>query len=333
MNFVDGVLDLHDVSYIMNFSLNCSEDYDLSRVEAWISTVIKKNVQELDLFFFTNPIALPQCLFTSESLKVLKLSYGITFDIPTDAHFPNLRVVHLTSVLFQDGNSTQRLISGCPALENLVIFKSGIDHIEVFNVCSPTLKRFTLSCCADNFENDCECTFLVEVPALEYFELTDIVQSHYTLTNLCSLVKAKVDFLFGGERAFEILQGIFMVKYLSLSYFMVQALYESNKDFPIFRDLIYLDLADENSVWQLLPLSQPTETACNQDAINKLLDSSPTLEVLILNAEHVRLSNWCPPQCVPGCLVLNLEALEIRGFKGQEERCFLLVTFWKMQRS
>ncbi|CAK9166648.1 unnamed protein product [Ilex paraguariensis] len=320
MNFVDKVLDLHDVSYITNFSLKCSEDYDLSRVDAWISTVMKKNVQELDLYFFMNyPIALPRCLFTSESLKVLKLTYEITFDIPTDAHFPNLRVVHLTSVLFQDGNSTQRLISGCPVLEVLVIDKSGIDGIEVFNVCSPTLKRFTLSCCLDNLEDDCECTFLVEASALEYFELTDIVQNHYTLTNLCSLINAKIDVLFCRERAFEILQGIFMVKYLSLSYFMVEALYESNKDFPIFRNLIYMDLANEDYVGQLSQLSQPPETACNQDAINKLLESSPALEVLILNAEHVRLSNWSPPQSVPGCLVLHLEALEIRGFKEQEE--------------
>ncbi|CAK9166649.1 unnamed protein product [Ilex paraguariensis] len=223
MNFVDRVLNLHNMSYITKFSLNCCRDYDLSIVEAWLSTAIKKNVQELNLLLFRNsPIDLPRSLYTCDSLKVLKLTQDITFDVPSDAHLPNLRVVHLKSVLFHDGNSTQRLISGCPVLEDLVIDKSGIDDIEVFNICSPTLKSLTISCCLENLKDDCKCTFLVEAPALEYFELEDIELNQYSLTNLCSLVKAKVDVLFGGERAFEILQGIFMVKCLSLSYFMVQ---------------------------------------------------------------------------------------------------------------
>ncbi|KAF9589388.1 hypothetical protein IFM89_023420 [Coptis chinensis] len=49
MNFVDRVLHLHDLPNIHKFSLKCLYTDDESRINAWISTALKRKVQDIFL--------------------------------------------------------------------------------------------------------------------------------------------------------------------------------------------------------------------------------------------------------------------------------------------
>ncbi|KAF7145779.1 hypothetical protein RHSIM_Rhsim04G0071300 [Rhododendron simsii] len=76
MNFVDRVLLLHNLQNIERFRLECEYGYyNPYRVNSWIHAAIKLKVQELVLDLNIEPVVeLPQILFTSVNLVVLKLT-------------------------------------------------------------------------------------------------------------------------------------------------------------------------------------------------------------------------------------------------------------------
>ncbi|KAK7850877.1 putative f-box protein [Quercus suber] len=123
MKFVERVLALHDPSDIKNFSLSCNVQYDTSRINAWICSVVEHKVQELDLYLrnFQEPLALPPCLFTCESLEVLVLHMFHSLKLPSSISFSSLKFLALEKVIFSDDHSTQQLFTGCPILEDLSI--------------------------------------------------------------------------------------------------------------------------------------------------------------------------------------------------------------------
>lgn len=72
MNFVDGALFLHDLSSIQRFGIKCSKKIDMSRLNAWITVLIRRHIQEIDVST-KKCLKLPIDLFTCKSLVVLKL--------------------------------------------------------------------------------------------------------------------------------------------------------------------------------------------------------------------------------------------------------------------
>ncbi|KAI8545591.1 hypothetical protein RHMOL_Rhmol07G0051300 [Rhododendron molle] len=73
MNFVDRVLLHLKNSKMHSFYLSCDNYSDASRVSAWISAVIKRQVQKLDIKYRKEEFVVPHCVFGSDSLRKLKL--------------------------------------------------------------------------------------------------------------------------------------------------------------------------------------------------------------------------------------------------------------------
>ncbi|KAB2614111.1 FBD-associated F-box protein [Pyrus ussuriensis x Pyrus communis] len=199
MRFVDCVMKLCGSSCnIRRLCLHCHsfafKDEDFSRIHRWISTAIKNNVIDLDLYLFSNnnydsfeKIEMPPSVFQCRSLVSLKLDTNcLTYSPSTSGCFPSLKHLHVT---FRDyiNEGRVKIFLNCPALEDLTIVGNvGGDVLEL-NISAPQMKTLT----TDNLD----CKFFVDAPRLENLNVNidwPSLTSNYVLENSKSLVKAKV---------------------------------------------------------------------------------------------------------------------------------------------
>ncbi|CAN6560917.1 unnamed protein product [Malus baccata var. baccata] len=129
-------------------------------------------VINIRISYTENPIELPQILYVSTSLLVLKLNGNIRLDFPPDCVcFPSLKVLWI-KVYSEDGISvTENLFHVCRVLEDLEV---------VLKVKSNTLKRLKIECFVHNFNGD--CSFAVDCPNLENLELCADFLAKYRIT-------------------------------------------------------------------------------------------------------------------------------------------------------
>ena len=128
-NFVDRVLLLRD-SDIEKFTLYFHVLHDAFLVNAWISAVVRHNVQELhiSLVDFEGSFSLSDCLFTCETLTRLNLDMPCILKLLPTIYFSKLKILALRCVSFSDEHPTQKLFAGFPVLENL--WMSAIGRIK-----------------------------------------------------------------------------------------------------------------------------------------------------------------------------------------------------------
>ncbi|XP_058219997.1 putative FBD-associated F-box protein At3g50710 [Rhododendron vialii] len=280
---------------------------------------------------------LPRSLFTSKTVVLLKIHGRFMFNVPDNVRLPNLKILHLHSLIYLDDASPQRLFSGCPALEDLEIIRHGWDYAWTFDVSVPSLKRFTLKISRNKMKRfaECECKIMVNAPNIEYLEISDFGSDRILIGGLPCLVEAHVSIfmLFGywkkrekeyGNDAYGLLRSLSNVKRLSLTASTLKSLrYADHAHLPTFCNLVHLELGldKENG---LLPLPY-------------LLESSPKLEVLVFR-EGITLPggltyncrvrdykyHWIPPQEIPNCLICCLKAIVVHQFCGVEEEMNLL---------
>jgi hypothetical protein len=125
-HFVYSVMLLRNITLpIRSFRLKCgSSYYDFNRhdVNRFIHAVVQRGIQNLNIHMLTSLIdgfKLPQCVFTCNSLTVLKLK-GLTIDF-SKVNFPLLKTLHLKNIYFYVLNPRllERFLHGCPVLEDL----------------------------------------------------------------------------------------------------------------------------------------------------------------------------------------------------------------------
>ena len=246
MNFVERALALCDSSKITDFSLSCDVQYDTSRINAWIISVLKHKVQVLDMYLrnFQEPLALPPCLFTCESLEVLTLKMFHYLKLPSSISFSSLKILSLTKGIFSNDHSTQQLFSGCPLLEKLSIFDCIWKNVKDVCISSPMLQELFIS---DRYlfeekygENDDKddlnadvddqkdfngCKVVIFGTSLESFSFNGELINDYCLYNSSSIVKASLEVFERVEldnhqdahRVFKLLSGLTSVENLKLS--------------------------------------------------------------------------------------------------------------------
>ncbi|CAL5393856.1 unnamed protein product [Camellia sinensis] len=145
LDFVERVLLLHDASDIKRLRLRFTVVVNSSRLNSWISAAVRHNVEEPDLYLpVQTRFVLPCFLFTCDSLVVLKLFMDCPFKPPIFIHFSNLKTLHLSAVTFSDDNSTQRLFSSCPVLQELELLYCGWKNLKTITISIPTLKRLAI---------------------------------------------------------------------------------------------------------------------------------------------------------------------------------------------
>ena len=222
LKLVDRVL-LHDSAHIQKLRLSFDMPVRLIRPYLWVKFAVMRNVQELDLSLPVNTtFFLHPSLFTSKSLTKLQLYMDCVLKVPSSICLSALKMLHL-SVKFLDDQSCQQPFSGCPVLQELVLYGCVYKNLKRITISIPTLRRLTIYECPlapDDFL-DCEikiyATDLISLSCQTYL-IVDL-----SFCNLSSLVDAFVDVinwndkLQAAHRALKLLAGIQGVKSLRIS--------------------------------------------------------------------------------------------------------------------
>lgn len=105
-NFVDRMLLSNSVS-INKFSLHCQKLRYLSRLKFWVALAIMRNVHEIEVNLPVDdpfeegcePVELPDCIYISETLEILKLETDFVFKSPSSGIcFPRVKKFMLTYI-------------------------------------------------------------------------------------------------------------------------------------------------------------------------------------------------------------------------------------------
>ncbi|KAL4619272.1 hypothetical protein ACB092_06G068200, partial [Castanea dentata] len=219
-------------------------------------------------------------------------------------------------------DSTHKLFSSCPVLEELSIVKCGMKRIRCFKISAPILKCLTIKCAIEDEYNTefCEYKIIIDTPALEYFRLYDFVAEGYDLKNLNSLTEAQLHvelsipkleqkgYAYYGQRHLELMKGICSVKVLHLTGDYMEVLKLSDCNLTTLRNVSHLKLSvNKHAGWQFLP---------------DLLKSLPNLLALYfpMGLVHERGGDcrWDQPEWVPRCLLSCLKKILICQFQGQK---------------
>ncbi|GMI85281.1 hypothetical protein like AT3G59200 [Hibiscus trionum] len=324
-NFVDRLLFFPN-----HITLECFRLYECSsrdvdylslygRLYGWICAALWRGVKEIDIRHRDLPV-LPTLLFTSQSLMTLKLNMYEDMKVPCKVCLPNLKSLHLRNVRFVDGDSIHRLISGCLALEDLVLYLPELPkNIGKINIHSLSLKRLTL-----DFEMifninpfGFNYTFVINAPNLVCFKYVGLIAGGYCLSTMNSLEKAIIEvYRLDDEPSYDVnresgatlLQGICSVKSLHLTIEQPETLIRMPPE-PVlgFHKLLELKLKIRNEYhdWQGAWVFQ-------------FLRCAPNLETLHLDLV-VPYGGFKPvPEEVPSCLLFHLNEIKIEFFEGNE---------------
>ncbi|KAK8514916.1 hypothetical protein V6N11_072726 [Hibiscus sabdariffa] len=302
--FVDSVkeIDVH---------LLCEEILKLSTVLFTCPSL------EIDVFlFYANLEQFPNLLFTCSSLVTLKLEFrGAEMEVPTNVCLPNLRTLHLRDMEFVDGCSFPRLISGCPALEDLGLFSCFVDGVDELYIHSLLLKRLVLN--YETFDDvhykyeDIDYAIVIDAPSLVYFKYIGHVGRGYTLRNTESLEKADITVFHlkavDRDRSAALLRGICNVRVLQLSIHDYDAQFFRGplNSLHAFHNLVELEFKNHCVDCKLSPTW-----------ILEFLHGVPNLKTLILDLAVADRVFESVPEEVPSCLLHHLKEISIFCFRG-----------------
>jgi hypothetical protein len=232
MNFVDRALCLRD-SDIKRFILSCDVLSDASRVNTWISAVVRHNVQELyiELENFKGDFSLPYCLFTCKTLTSLHLNmWYMILKLPPTICFSNLKILIIESVTFSNERLTQQLFSGLPVLEELQLHECKWGGLKTVSISAPKLR--SLSIHEIEMQN---CRYgdgrqvMIFGDSLQEFYYDGFLHRDFCLYNSFSLEVSEIHVIDDDEtprqmayHVYKLLIGLSNVKFLTLHCGMVE---------------------------------------------------------------------------------------------------------------
>ncbi|KAI3954533.1 hypothetical protein MKW92_033547, partial [Papaver armeniacum] len=192
-NFLDTVLYLHEKPNIQKVYLDLDERFDESRVNRWISTIIKRKVEEFCLQMeYSSTSIFPLSFFTCDSLTLLDLSFDDEvvgeFTIPNAVYLPKLKILRLRSLSFANEiTSTRIFFSNCPILEELSL--TYCNMFERLCIVNPALKHLDITYC--HLE---ESTVEISAPNLLTISYKGDPAADFVFSSFPSLVQADVKF-------------------------------------------------------------------------------------------------------------------------------------------
>ncbi|XP_043713322.1 F-box/LRR-repeat protein At3g59190-like isoform X2 [Telopea speciosissima] len=279
MDFVDRVLLLRNSSDIQNFCISCGWYCDINRIHSWIFVAVRRNVHQFHLKIRPKePLELPLCLFTCKSLRVLKLDMDyvpLELKLPDSMNLPLLKTLHLELVNLEE-KLIAKILSGCPALETLILIMCQFKYAKNIIICSHELKKLVVEACSMDHCGSDDCKVNIWAPNLTSLRCVDYMTKEYFLGNLSALVSAEFDMKIGEGRPFEetvelsierkqlyaqrmikCLRGLCRVKALTLSAFMLEKNLSWYEKHPVCNEAM-LDVANNGDNWEAeLPLKCP----------------------------------------------------------------------------
>ncbi|KAF9587312.1 hypothetical protein IFM89_001036 [Coptis chinensis] len=222
MNFVERVLLLNDAPFIHKFCLSSKTVLDKSRINAWISNVLKRKVQVLilNLCVGLEPLVFPHTLFNWESLTIIKLCADSVLKVPASISFSRLKVLHLDDIEVFCDQAIQHVSLSCPILEEVVFLNCRWLKMKVINISAPVLKRLVIVDILERKDSFHDCEIKVYAESLVSLELDCNMAYELSLYNLFSLFNASIDICSTrkiGQRVDKLLKAICDVKDLRLS--------------------------------------------------------------------------------------------------------------------
>ncbi|XP_020881406.1 F-box/LRR-repeat protein At3g26922-like [Arabidopsis lyrata subsp. lyrata] len=290
------------------FSFNSCSSMD---VGMWIGIAYARHVRELVLHVVSEKylsFQFPKSLYNCETLETLTLKGWIHVNAPSPVCLKSLRTLRLENMDYNYDHSVINLFSGCPKLENLVVYRRNLLDVKTFTIAVPSLQRLTIY--DDNDAKHCR-GYVINAPSLKYLKIDGFKALESCLIeNAPELVEAKVINVSKIINE-KLLESLTSVKRLSLALSPLEIKYPTGR---IFYQLVSLELyTNKAEWWNLLVL---------------MLDSSPKLQVLKLIGKwygvknHLAIRNWNQPKNVPGCLLFHLETFMWKGCKrlGEDEK-------------
>ncbi|XP_026421261.1 FBD-associated F-box protein At4g10400-like [Papaver somniferum] len=339
MRFVDRVLsnrqDVRSPS-IKKFVLSFDTYFDTSRVNGWISTVLRHKVEELALVD-RKGIMFPPSLFTCESLTVLEIDKGF-LELPESVNFPNLKILGLSIMLTND-HLIQKLLSNSPVLEELSLEMRNwnIQHLSIF---SPKLKRlFMNGLLYRKFD------IQISAPSLQSFKYSEVLAKDFVLQNFLTLLDAEVVLSCVADRgerdelgclAAKIFASLSNVKRLKISEYTLKLL-SYQDDFqtklPLYYNLNHLEVSRASFHFRRDGYFEDNVQCWIVKVLFDFLQVSPNLESLIFdegfsNCKSNNYDGWLM-DLIPQCLLLHLKSIEFRGFFGKQIEKDLVRLFLK----
>lgn len=217
-DFFNKNMPLLRAPVIETFRLKCFSSFHRQDIHYWVTTTVSRCVRELDIdcrsFTYSDKldILLPSSLYTCESLVTLKLTGDkILVDVPRTVSLPSLKTLLLGCVTYLSNDCFRLLLSYCPALEDLVVKRSGHDNAKAIVDISPSLLRLTLPIDGGTSHDD---EYVMVTPSLKYFKVKEYNGSYsYLVTHMPNV--EEVDIV-TDEYLGMLLEPIASVKRLSL---------------------------------------------------------------------------------------------------------------------
>ncbi|CAH8272397.1 unnamed protein product [Arabidopsis lyrata] len=345
INFIDRFLEFNPESRLQKFKVDYSRREILGFKDR-IGTAINRGIRLLDAvssteyreddgFMYPYFEFMPLNLFTSKTLVSLKLSCSGLRD-PGFVYMPCLKVMFLQEIRWSGTMHLEKLVSGCPVLEELTLVRY-LDEDELVvaltRVRSWSLKTFYVPLTYGSFcrSRVLDTVLEIDAPGLESMTLKEDHFEKIIVKNLTSLFMIDLDikFVVNYDSSFDpedlwktneildFLTGISRARHMIISKKTVKALdsYSKVGSIPKFNNLSRLQAVFPSPLLPFLPA---------------FLESFPNLKILILKiafakddeTEELNLVN------VPRCFISTLECVEIKGlFEWEEEEMIIAKYF------
>ncbi|XP_073119359.1 F-box/FBD/LRR-repeat protein At5g56420-like isoform X1 [Henckelia pumila] len=294
------------------------------QIDAWLSTAIARNVQVLSLSSISNE--LPHCCFKCTTLVELSLDWCNISAKHGVVCLPKLKTLNLVSNYYEDYETLANLVSGCLAIENLVI-KVDSEVCDIFSICSHTLKslvlRFSVTPCGLYHDHK----LMLDIPAVQYLWIDGTISFFISVEKLSSLVVAHVR-LSDGFHSSEDLdsedeQNNPEVEEVNISrwrdiFQLVEKL--SNAKSLTFRICASMKLWNPTFSFATVRFHNLTKLKLEADwhILTEFLKSAYKLESLTVKKVEGKLKCWREPKDLPECLLSSLKYVCICGFAGGE---------------
>ncbi|CAA7027864.1 unnamed protein product [Microthlaspi erraticum] len=268
---------------------------------------------------------MPLNLYTSKTLVSLKLSLSGLQDCGF-VSLPCLRFMDLVDVHWVDPMNLEKLLSGCPVLEELTLLRDLYFEPLVTRVRSRSLKKLGDCCFRSGKEFDApEYRMEIDAPGLEFLSLTENHFDRIVVKNLTCLFTIDLDVesclsfspedLSKRNEVRDFLAGVSSARHMIISEKTVKALdvYSKVGLIPKFNNLSCLQAVFPSSSLQFLP---------------SFLESFPNLKHLILKVVYSKESCAFELLNVPRCFLSILECVEIKGFFDWDEEEMKITSYF-----
>ncbi|XP_057458808.1 F-box/FBD/LRR-repeat protein At3g14710-like [Lotus japonicus] len=318
--FVNTVLFHLANSTIQSFSLCLtSYNYDSPKVSAWISSVLERGVQKLNIQYADNVPLSSNSLFSCNSLVELVLQMRCTLNAPISSCLPNLQSLHLSGV---------RLVSDSPTYSNDITLSFPVLKVFEARVCewstmqdiciqAPLLERLSIK---NSLSNEaCKSAIQVFSTCLTDFSYEGDLEQEIILFDPSSIRSASVVIVIDEDGNDRIEELVFQARKLLGQIHQVEQL----------KLLFYKVLIHAKDIFTHLPafgrLNNLQLNEVTGEALLHLFHHSPFLNTLVLlNGVCDLNKDVLTAASVPHCFLSSFKVFQFNGFNVKEPELCLV---------